>query len=109
MNTKPDLWAFLVEIFTRLGSKSPKFFVWLQWVFMILAFITGLPEVLSMVEIDAPAWLTLLSSKTVAISSLLGLIVSKMPMQGQTISSGKDLPFTSKKEGNAANFYNQKK
>lgn len=104
---------FLVELFTRIGQKSPWFFVILQWVAGAVTAVTGLPAILDIVfrtlKYTPPAIFIDLENKTVALCGLVGLFFSLLPVQGKTEATSIDgqplkstnnkmLPFTAKEE-----------
>lgn len=70
---------FFAELLTRLFSKSPKFFIVIQWISGVIGFITGIPLLLNYFEIKLPDNLNILESKTMLICALISLIISKLP------------------------------
>jgi hypothetical protein len=103
------LLSFLQEIFTRLKSKSPKFFVVWQWIFGTLTAIVGLPEFLQMFSIHLPQVFTPYLAHAITGASGLLFFMSKMPVETKTLAITSDgavikktdenkLPFTSQAE-----------
>ncbi len=103
------LLSFLQEIFTRLKSKSPKFFVIWQWIFGALTAITGIPSFLQMYNIHVPEVFGPYMTRLVAFASAVVWFMSKMPVQSSTVAvtsdgavlnktDAKKLPFTSQAE-----------
>lgn len=103
------LLSFLQEIFTRLKSKSPKFFVIWQWIFGAVTAITGLPGFLHMFNIQLPEVFGPVITQVVAYATGLLWFMSKMPVETTTIAVTSDgavlkktdekkLPFTSRVE-----------
>lgn len=104
---------FLIEIWKRLTMKSPKLFIYLQWVTGLLTAITGLPTLLDKVFLilnwTPPAAFAVFENKTVALCSLVGLFFSMLPVQNDTkakssdgqplkVTDNKKLPFTARAE-----------
>jgi len=113
MNTQNRLLAFLVEIVKRLKSKSPRFFLILQYISAGVTAVTGLPEFLTMFSISLPSPLNLLANRTVAICGVVSLVFAKLPIENPTIAVTADgavvkktdenkLPFTAQSETKAA-------
>lgn len=112
-NTNNPFFAFIVEIFQRLGQKSPKLFVVIQWVSGVLTALTGLPAVISAIAsaagYDLPAAFTATENKTMAVCGLLITFVAALPVKSDTVASDqtgqplkaineKKLPFTAQAE-----------
>lgn len=120
MKTQNDqLINFLVETFQRLLTKSPKYFVILQWLSFTAMVITGLPELLQGWGIVLPQFLTFLSSPTVVWIAGAILFVSKLTTQSKAsgvladgsivkTTNEKALPFTAVAENKAAEVANIK-
>ena len=87
MKQNPFL-LFLIEIIERIGSKSPTFFVILQWISSAVVAVAGIPAVLvaifSALHYTPPALFTDLENKFVAICGLIALFFSMLPVQNQT-------------------------
>jgi len=75
---------FVSEIFQRLTSKTPKFFVIWQWISATVAAVTGLPGFLQDIGVTLPKALAIGENKIVAIASLVALVMAKLPVQ-QTV------------------------
>jgi hypothetical protein len=85
-------WAFLIEIYKRFSSKSPRFFVVMQWVSMIAFVVTGLPGVLQEMGVVLPGAWAEVQSKVIGWASAIAYFISKMP-----VADPSGLPFTEKK------------
>lgn len=97
----------------RLGQKSPKFFVVLQWIFGLITALTGLPAIISYVAgllgYTLPAAFTTPEGKIIALCGAIVTFVTALPVQnaavakdqtGQTLkqTNAKTEPFTAKAE-----------
>lgn len=69
---------FLLEIVKRWGAKTPYFFRVLRWLTVIIAVVTGLPEVIAEAGIDLPDAIDVLANKVVAIAATIGAIISQL-------------------------------
>jgi hypothetical protein len=111
-----DIPAFFIELVNRFRSKSGKFNQVINWIAGACAIITGLPAFLESYNIQLPAEMDALKSKTVAIAALVGWFVSRLSVQravvvnvdGNGLPAGtvagathEQLPFTAKKEDKA--------
>lgn len=96
--------TFFAELVGRLFSKSPAFFKVIQIVSVIVAVVTGLPQILTAANIVLPAAFTSLESTVVSIASLVALFISSLPVStpvatsGAATASSATLPFTAAKE-----------
>lgn len=96
--------AFFAELVGRLFSKTPAFFKVIQVVSTIVAVITGLPTILTSLNISLPASITGLENNVIAICGLVSLFISSLPVTTATATSGTAtassaaLPFTAPKE-----------
>lgn len=75
---------FILELISRLFSKNPKFFKIIQVISAIIAIITGLPEYLTSLGIVLPDNLITLENKTIAIASIVAMIIAQFPTQEST-------------------------
>lgn len=101
MTTTPDSNAavkFLAELVNRLFSKTPWFFKVIQIVSGLTVLVAGLPGFLETIGIPLPAALTLLESKVVAISAIVSLFISSLPVVTSATTPPAALPFTASKE-----------
>lgn len=103
------LFAFVSELFLRLGTKSPKFFIVIQWISAILVALTGLPQFLEMLGVKLGAPWNALENKIVAVASATAFVISMLPTQNNAVSKdstglplkktdAKMLPFTAMDE-----------
>lgn len=72
---------FFVELLTRLFSKSPKFFVVIQWISGVIGFFTGAMMLLDYLNITLGGWVAVFSSKAMLICALASLVIAKLPNQ----------------------------
>jgi hypothetical protein len=86
MQSNP-LVAFLVEIFGRLSAKSPKFFIVWQWISGAVVAVSGLPALLTALNVVLPPALTVLENKTVGIAASVAFFMSLMTVQNKTVST----------------------
>jgi len=100
MQSNP-LVAFLVEIFGRISAKSPKFFQIWQWISGAVVAVSGLPALLTALNVVLPPALTVLENKTVGIAASVAFFMSLMtvqtpPQANPPAKLQAKLPFTSK-------------
>lgn len=80
MNQNNLFIQFIIELFQRVATKSPKFFQIWQWISGLLAAITGLPEVIKYVSakagIDLPAVFTTFENKYIGLVSTGAFIMA---------------------------------
>lgn len=90
---------FITETFNRLFKTSPSYFQVIQWISVAIAFISGIPLLItqfqSELHIILPDWIHDLSSKVVLYSSVVAWFISKLPVA--TVQDSK-MPFTAKKD-----------
>lgn len=116
MNTNNTFIAFVVEIVQRIGMKSPKVFVILQWVGSTLTALTGLPWLLDKLfdfyGYIPPTVFTTMENKTAALCGIIATFVAALPVKGDTVAVGSNggtrvalkvtdpakLPFTQKED-----------
>jgi hypothetical protein len=99
MNTTPDVWAFLKELFQRLGQKTPAFFKVIGWISTAIAVLTGLPIVLADLGITLPDAIQAFANKTIAIAAIVGKVISMLTVKDATNVSGPtNMPLTDKKD-----------
>lgn len=89
---------FLTETFHRIFKSSPSYFQVIQWLSIAVAFVSGIPLLISQFQTDLgimlPDWVHDLSSKAVLWSSVVAWIIAKLPVK--TVQDDK-MPFTTKK------------
>lgn len=104
---------FLSEIFTRLKTKSPKFFQIWQLISGIVVAVSGLPGFLQMLSITLPPQFLVLENKTVAVAASVAFLMSALTTQGTSVvvdgsgtvlkkTNEKNLPFTAQVEQKSA-------
>lgn len=90
---------FITETLHRLFKSSPNYFQVIQWLSMAVAFVSGIPLLISQFQTDIgivlPGWVHDLSSKAVLWASIVAWIIAKLPVK--TVQNSK-MPFTSKKD-----------
>lgn len=88
---------FLQELWTRITSKSPAFFVIIQKISVITLFIAGLPALIAKFQSDLgvslPPWVLTTASKAVAISAMIAWVIAKLPLNTTRVPN---LPITNK-------------
>ena len=90
---------FLREFLNRYTKKSPTFFRVLQVIFTIAGLIAGIPFLLETLGVVLPMAIAALVSKAVFYSSLVGMLISGLPVDDvkEVIEeTPKDLPLTAK-------------
>jgi hypothetical protein len=70
---------FLLELVARLFSQNPTFFRVIQILSAITVIITGLPDFLSSIGVSLPENLLILENKTIAIASIVAMIIAQLP------------------------------
>lgn len=112
INSNNQFVNFLIEIIMRIGQKSPKVFIYLQWISSAVAAIAGIPAFLDGIGVKVTGVAATFESHTVAIAALVGLFVSLLPVQGKAVAVNPNgeplkvtdqakLPFTAKAENKA--------
>lgn len=90
---------FLKETLNRLFKSSPSYFQVIQWLSMAVAFVSGIPLLISQFQTDLgivlPDWVHIVSSKAVLYASVVAWIIAKLPVK--TVQNSK-MPFTAKKD-----------
>lgn len=103
------LLSFLVELFNRLRTKKPRFFIWLQWLTGAASAVTGLPTLLTSWGVHLSPAMSVMENKFVSACTLGALIASQLTSASPVIAVTKDgipikatdaskLPFTSEVE-----------
>lgn len=95
MSTNP-LVTFLGEIFSRIFSKSPLFFKVWTWASSLVVAVSGLPALLTYLNVTLPPALTIFENKTLGIAASVALFMSLMPVQSPVISVNKATGVTTK-------------
>jgi hypothetical protein len=104
---------FLVELVSRLRTKKPKFFVYLQYLTGFMGAVTGLPALLIQWGVTLPPAATVLENKFVAACSAGFFIASQLTTANPIAAVTKDgavlkqtdavvMPFTAQHEVVAA-------
>lgn len=70
---------FFTELIARLLSSNPKFFKVIQVLSAITALITGLPDFFTSIGVSLPPNLLLLENKSIAIASIVAMIIAQLP------------------------------
>jgi hypothetical protein len=71
---------FIAELVYRYTSKSPKLFIWIQNISLVLMFVRFMPDILSDFNIILPEKTTLAITRIIGICSTVSLIISKLPV-----------------------------
>lgn len=80
-----DIAGFLVRIFARILSKSPKDLIIFQAAGALVALWTGLPMALTYLKLPIPAWLPHWESLTALIAGIVALAIAKIPVTDATV------------------------
>lgn len=90
---------FLKETFNRLFKSSPSYFQVIQWLSIAVAFISGIPALITQFQTDLgimlPDWVHAVSSKALTISAVVAWVIAKLPVKTVQDST---MPFTAKKD-----------
>lgn len=78
---------FLQELVARLKAKNSKFFKVLQWIALVAALATGLPDLMDFFGITLPESLTVLQSKIVAIASTVVFVLAQLDVDPAVIKT----------------------
>lgn len=77
---------FLVEIINRIGTKTPKVFVILQWFSSICLAVTGLPSLLTYLNINLIPHALNFENHAVALASGVMLFMAFLPTQPNAVA-----------------------
>lgn len=69
---------FLADLINRMFSKTPHFFRVVRAIMLITMLITGIPEILTQLDIVLPEKIAFIASKTVAIAAMTAAFVSQL-------------------------------
>lgn len=105
--------SFLQELFTRLATKSPKFFKIFQIISGALVMVTGLPGFFEQIGVNLPDYLMMFQNKLVAYAAVGSLFASLLTTQSKIVgktdngepikqTDEKKLPFTAQIEAREA-------
>lgn len=106
---------FIVELFNRLSTKSPKFFKIITVISTILGLISGLPYLVEYFGIHLSPTLMAYENKAVAFSAMTAIIMSNLSSQRTQVAvtqdgtvltaiNSKSMPFTAKNEAKQASI-----
>lgn len=84
------IYSFFGETIIRFRSKSPKFFVALQKISMIIAVIAGVPELLDKAGIVLPPAIDAIKSQTVFIIGIIAYAIAKLPVADPAVLEDKE-------------------
>ena len=71
----------ILEFVSRLFSKNPKFFQYVQILLAIVACISFVPELLTYLSIAVPSWLSHIDMAAVKVATLVGIFMAQLPNQ----------------------------
>ena len=74
---------FLLDIVRRLIFKTPKFFNVLKTILIVIAVITGLPELLTTAGVVLPMNIDLVVTNIVSVASLMGAFISQLTVASE--------------------------
>ena len=72
------VFSFFGEAIDRFKAKSPKFFVILQNISIVIAVISGIPELLDKAGVVLPAGIEAIKSQTVMIIGIVAYAIAKL-------------------------------
>lgn len=71
--------TFLMDFVQRLFTANPQFFKYIQVVSGIIALIAFMPDLFSMLALDAPSWLGILNEKAIKVGAIITMFVAQLP------------------------------
>ncbi len=71
--------SFLVDLIQRLFTAKPQFFKYIQIFSGVIALIAFVPDIFAMLDINAPAWLSILNEKSIKAGALMTLLMAQLP------------------------------
>jgi len=71
----------ILELVSRVFSKNPKFFQYVQILLAIVACISFVPELLIYLSIAVPSWLSHIDMAAVKVATLVGIFMAQLPNQ----------------------------
>jgi tetrahydromethanopterin S-methyltransferase subunit C len=75
MNTK----NFFAELISRLFSKNPSFFKYIQLAAIVLGIVSKVLDAIKDSGVTLPEWIAPLSSVIVQVSSVVAVIIAQLP------------------------------
>ena len=90
--------AFFAELVKRLFAKSPLFFRIITIVGIIVAIITGLPAILTALNVTLPDFWLGIENKVVAIAAIVGTFISMLTVERTALVPGNQV-VTAQAEG----------
>lgn len=79
---------FILDLVKRFLAKTPKFFKIIRIISIVLAVVTGLPELLQSAGVELSETIKAISSKVVSIASLIAAFIAQLTV---TEEAKKDL------------------
>lgn len=70
---------FWIDLVSRFFSDNPKFFKYIQYVSIVVAAITGLPELIGYFGITLSGKWLVFENKTLAIAAIVAAFIAKLP------------------------------
>lgn len=106
MNPKNALVQLIIdlvtEFVTRLKAKSPKLFVWIQKLSVVVVALTGLPDAINWllgllpenIAFQLPEWVGFFSNKIAAYAGIIAWVIAKLPIAAKADVADKDTPIS---------------
>lgn len=69
----------ILELVSRVFSKNPKFFQYVQILLAIVACISFVPDLLTYLSIAVPSWLASIDMAAVKVGTLVGIFMAQLP------------------------------
>ena len=73
-----ESFGILQELYARYVAKSPKLFRIITNISLICVFITGLPEMLELLNIELPENISFIKNKVILVASIVSALISKL-------------------------------
>ncbi len=75
---------FLAELATRLFSKNPKFFDYVQMIALVVGGLSGLVQYLQSTGVELPKLFDIVGNVNVVVSSVVAMILAQLPNDSST-------------------------
>jgi len=71
----------ILELVSRLFSKNPTFFKYVQAISAIVLVVGYVPEIFSFLEISSPLWITKIVAVSLKIGGAVAFVMAQLPNQ----------------------------